>query len=153
MRPPPVGGDRQCFDEVRSYREAVVRLSLATVAAIALHAESLDEAVRATHADGDVNTLFRLAMQFQIVDDVVDFGEDLSAGLPSFLTASRSRPQALALTADAARSYGASGGSSGAGVLPLRLALEGITALTILVVRAARRGDLLHLLDTHQRRA
>ena len=35
-RRPPIGGDQRNFDDVRAYREAVVRLSLATVTAIAL---------------------------------------------------------------------------------------------------------------------
>ena len=45
-RRPPVGGDRRRFDDVRSYREAVARLSLAITAAIALNAESLEEAIQ-----------------------------------------------------------------------------------------------------------
>ena len=42
-RRPSIGGDHRRFDEVRVYREAVARLSLATVAAIALNAESLED--------------------------------------------------------------------------------------------------------------
>ena len=45
---PSIGGDDRRFNEVRVYREAVARLSLATVVAIALNARSLDEALRAT---------------------------------------------------------------------------------------------------------
>jgi hypothetical protein len=60
--------------------------------------------------------------------------------LPSFLTASAPLPQALALTADAARSYAASRGpSTGAGVFPLEASLYGITLMTKLVVGMARR--------------
>ena len=39
-RRPSIGGDHRRFDEVRSYREAVARLSLATVTAIALNARA-----------------------------------------------------------------------------------------------------------------
>ena len=135
-RRPSIGGDHRRFDEVRSYREAVARLSLATVTAIALNGERLEEGIRATHCDGDVETLFRIAMQCQIIDDVLDYTEDLSAGLPSFLTASASLPQAMALTARAARSYAASPErASGNGVFPLRMALCVVTAVTKLVVR------------------
>jgi hypothetical protein len=137
-RRPPIDGDLQRFDDVRSYREAVVRLSLATVTAIALNAECLDDGIRATYCDSDVAALFRMAMQCQIMDDVIDYRKDLSAGLPSFLTASASLPQAMALTADAVRFYAASRG----GVFPLELALHIITLVTKLVVGVGRRREV-----------
>jgi hypothetical protein len=139
-RRPPIGGDHRRFDEVRSYREAVARLSLATVVAVALDAECHDEEIGATHCDNDVEALFRIVMQCQIIDDVVDYAEDQSAGLPSFLTACASLPQAIELTARAARYYGASCASSSAnGVFPIRVALRVFTAVTTLVVRIAHR--------------
>jgi hypothetical protein len=141
-RRPSIGGDLQRFDDVRSYREAVARLSLATVAAIALNAECLDEEIRATYCDSDVAALFRMAMQCQIMDDVIDYRKDLSAGLPSFLTACASLPQAIALTADAVRFYAARRGpSAGGGVFPLEAALHVITLVTKLVVGVARRRE------------
>lgn len=137
-RRPPIGGDQWRFEEVRLYREAVARLSLATIAAIALNAARLEDGIRATHDDGDVAMLFRMAMQCQIIDDVVDYTKDLSAALPSFLTASASLPQALALTAKAARSYASSPGpSSRSAVFPLRTALHVLSAVTTLVGRIA----------------
>ena len=140
---PSIGGDLQRFNDARSYREGVARLSLATLTAIALDAESLDEGIRATHCDSDVAALFRMAMQCQIMDDVIDYREDLSAGLPSFMTASRSLPQAIALTADAVRFYAASRGpSTGGGVFPLEAALRVITLVTKLVVGVARRREV-----------
>jgi hypothetical protein len=145
-RRPPVGGDRRRFDAVRSYREAVARLSLATITAIALHADGLDEGIRATHGDGDVAALFRMAMQCQIIDDVVDYEEDLSAGLPSFLTASASLAQALSWTAEAARSYAVvPGRSAGRSVLPVRVALHLVTTVTKLVIAVAGRGEARHV--------
>lgn len=141
-RRPPVGGDRRRFDAVRSYREAVVRLSLATIEAIALDEEGLDEGILATHADGDVAVLFRMAMQCQIIDDVVDYKEDLSAGLPSFLTASASLPQALSWSAEASRSYALlPGHSAGRSVLPMRVALRLVTAVTKLAITAGVLAD------------
>ena len=135
-RRPSIGGDHRRFDEVRSYREAVARVSLAAVTAIALNGERLEDGIRATHGDPNVETLFRIVMQCQIVDDVLDYAEDWSAGLPSFLTACASLPQAMALTAKAARSYAARPKhGSGAGVFPLRMALSAVTAVTKLVVR------------------
>jgi hypothetical protein len=137
---PSIGGDHRRFDEVRTYREAVARLSLAAVTAIALNGECLEDEILATHRDSDVETLFRIAMQCQIIDDVLDYTEDASAGLPSFLTACGSLPHAMELTAKAARSYAASPGcSSGDGLFPLRMALCVVTAVTTLVVRLADR--------------
>jgi hypothetical protein len=141
-RRPSLGGDRQHFDDARSYREAVVRLSLATITAIALKAECFEDAMRATYCDSDVAALFGMAMQCQIIDDVVDYREDLSVGLPSFLTATASLPQAMALTADAARSYAANrGGSAGGGVFPLEVALYVISAVTKLVIAVGRQRN------------
>jgi hypothetical protein len=153
-RRPAVGGDLRRFDEVRSYREAVVRLSLATIVAIALNADCLEDATGATHDDSDVASLFRMAMQCQIIDDVIDYRKDLSAGLPSFLTATASLPYAMTLTAEAARSYGVPlGYSAGRGAFPLRVALSAITAVTRLVVHVARRGEVPHELAADERRA
>jgi hypothetical protein len=153
-RRPAVGGDRRRFDDVRSYREAVARLSLATIAAIALNAECLEHAIRSTYCESDVAALFRMAMQCQIIDDVIDYGEDLSAGLPSFLTASASLPQAIALTTDAARSYGARRQRSAeSGVFPLEAALYVLTAVTTLVVAVAGRGEARNALAVGRRRA
>ncbi len=150
-RRPAPGGARQHFDDVRSYREAVVRLSLATITAIALKAECLEDAMRATDCDSDVAALFGMAMQCQIIDDVLDYREDLSVGLPSFLTAAASRPQAMAWTAEAARSYAASReGSAGAVVFPLEVALWVITAVTKLVMAVARRGAVRNALAAGQ---
>lgn len=152
-RRPSIGGDLQRFDDVRSYREAVARLSLATITAIALNAECLEEGIRATYCDSDVAALFRMAMQCQIMDDVIDYRRDLSAGLPSFLTASASLPQAIAWTADAVRVYAASrGASAGVGVFPLEAALHVITLATKLVVGVARRREVRDRVVAHQRR-
>jgi hypothetical protein len=137
-RRPSIGGDHRRFDDVRAYREAVARLSLATVTAIALNAESVEDGIRETRSDGDVQTLFRIVMQCQIIDDVLDYEEDLLAGLPSFLTACASLPLALALTAEASRDYGASRGrgrSSLNGALPLRIALYGVSAFSSATLR------------------
>ena len=134
-RRPPIGADA---DVVRGYREAVARLSIGTAAAIALNGRDRAHDVAAPRGDGDVETLFRILMQCQIIDDVMDYAEDRSAGLPSFLTAATSLPEAIAATAEASRSYGAGGTPrDGAAVFPLRLALLIISVLARLVVWAA----------------
>ncbi|MDQ3489290.1 MAG: hypothetical protein M3468_16375 [Acidobacteriota bacterium] len=133
-RPSP-GGDERRLVQVAAYRESVARLSITTAAAIALNPKGREPDLRATHADIDVDTLFRILMQCQIIDDIVDYAEDLSAGLPSFLTGSASLSQSLVSTAAAARSYGATrGASSGSSVFPLRATLSVITTLTTFLV-------------------
>jgi hypothetical protein len=127
---PSIGGEHRHFEEVREYREAVAGLTLATAAAIALNDNSLETP--------DMNALWRILMQCQVIDDVLDYAEDVSRGLPSFVTALAEPRQALALSADAVRSY-ATGGSAAAGqaMLPLRLALGVVTAATRIVVWVA----------------
>jgi hypothetical protein len=152
-RRPSIGGDLQRFADVRSYREAVARLSLATVTAIALDAKCLDDGIRATYCDSDVAALFRMTMQCQIVDDVIDYRKDLSAGLPSFLTASASLPQAIALTADSIRFYGATrGAAAGGGVFPLEAALRVMTLVTKLFVAVARSREARGRVAAERRR-
>jgi hypothetical protein len=123
-RRPSVGGDHRHFAEVRAYREGVARLSIETAAAIALNA-----------GDCEVETLFRLLMQCQIIDDALDYAEDAAAGLPSFLTATASFPEAIALTAEAARHYATCRST----MLPLRITLGTVSAITRLVLRVAHR--------------
>ena len=75
---------------------------MAVVVTTATGTHCLDEGIRATHCDGDFNILFRIAMQCQIIDDVLDYSSDRSAGLTSFLTASASLPDAIERTHQAA---------------------------------------------------
>ena len=137
-RRPPVAGGRRRFEEVRASREAVARMSLATLVAIALDAESLEDALQETHCDSEVGALFRIVMQCQIIDDVLDYAEDVSAGLPSFLTATASLPKAIELTAETARSYASkSHRATRNSVFPLRAAASVVTAAARLVVSLA----------------
>lgn len=140
-RRPSIGGDRRRFDEVRIYREEVARLSIATAAAIALNPPCRSDDIRAASGDGDIDILFRVLMQCQIIDDVLDYREDRCAGLPSFMTASASLTDALEWTATASRGYG-SVHWSGHRVFPLRVALAIITAATRLIVRLADRWHI-----------
>ena len=140
-RPRP-GGDRSRFQNVIAYREAVVRLSLGMVATAARVNPGLDEAIAATDGDGDLNLLFRIVMLCQIIDDVLDYSHDRSAGLPSFLTACQSLPQSLKRTRVAARGYADDRhGKRPAGVFPLRVARFHVSLCTRLVV-FLRRGSV-----------
>ncbi len=134
---PSIDGDHRRFDEIRSYREAVAGLTLATASAIALDDESLE--------DADMDTLFRILMQCQIIDDVLDYKADRSAGLPSFVTAATMRHEAVALTVEASRSYAERGPSPVHGALPLRMALWAASALAQVVVRAADQRMIVRL--------
>ena len=135
QRPPP-GGDHRRFDEVRLYRESVARLSLGTVAAIALGEKRVADGIRAIDDDYDLATLFRVVMLCQIIDDVLDYADDVSARLPSFLTAAASLSHALTWTAEAARSYAkCPDWPRSAGVFPFRAALFVISVFTTLLIR------------------
>lgn len=126
-RRPSPGGGHQRFIEVRDYRERVARLSLFTAAAIALPGADDD--------DVDVDTLFRILMQCQIVDDVLDHAEDAAAGLPSFLTACESLSDARAWSADASRAYAAKSSPLKTRVVfPFRVALWLFTLAARLVI-------------------
>jgi len=134
-RRPLPGGDYWQFQKVSLYREAVVRLSLGMVATTANGNQCLDETIRATYCDADLNILFRIVMQCQIIDDVLDCSKDLSAGLPSFLTASKSLPQAFELTWLAVLAYADARNLPRTGdVFPLRSALFLVSTCTKLVI-------------------
>jgi hypothetical protein len=145
-RRPLPGGDYWQFQKVRRYREAVVRLSLGMVATTANGNQCLDEGIRATYCDADLKILFRIVMQCQIIDDVLDYSKDKSAGLPSFLTASQSLPQAFELTRLAALGYADDRDLPRTGaVFPLRSALRLVSTCTKLVLvlgRWRQRTDL-----------
>ncbi len=137
---PAAGGTLDGFDDIRRYREAVARLSLQTAAAIALSPPSSTRIVTAADCDGDsdVDLLVRVLIQCQVVDDVLDYETDMSAGLPSFLTACAPVAQSLALTDRAVRGYLSEGlRGTGPAVFPFRVALLGSTAITMVVLRAA----------------
>jgi hypothetical protein len=133
-RPAAGGGDGQ-FQLVLRYREDVVRLSLAMVFTTAVGRQGLDEAIRETRCEPDLNLLFRIVMQCQIIDDTLDYAHDLSGRLPSFLTASQSLDRACELTRQAADGYADMGGTRRRDDLfPLRLALFAVSILARLVL-------------------
>jgi hypothetical protein len=77
---PRLSGRENLLREVAGYREKVVRLSLAALAAIAFgRTEIVDGAFPAS--------LFAPVMLIQICDDLLDWRKDLRAGLPTFVTA------------------------------------------------------------------
>ena len=151
-RRPPVAGGRRRFEEVRGTREAVARMSLATLVAIALDAESLEDAFQETHCDSEVEALFRIVMQCQIIDDVLDYAEDVPAGLPSFLTATASLPEAIELTAETARSYASKPHrATQKSAFPLHAAASVVTAAARLVVSLAELRHRTALAFSHWR--
>ena len=135
-RRPAIGGDHGRFDEIREYREGVARLVFETAAAIALAPGPMRDDVPEIQADSDVDALVRVLLQCQIIDDVLDYKEDWSGGLPSYLTGCASVAEALELTAGAARSYGAHTDA----VFPLRVSLSAATLASRFVVAIAARA-------------
>jgi hypothetical protein len=132
-RRPAIGGDHRRFDEIREYREGVARLVFETAAAIALAADIPADRMPGIESDCDLEALVRILLQCQIIDDALDYRDDLSGGLPSYLTACSSLREGLELTAGAARSYGAALPA----VFPLRLSLAAATAAARLAVAVA----------------
>ena len=133
-RPSPSGDARQ-HKKAQAYRESVIRLSLGMIAATALGNLTIDDGIRATHRDEDIETLYRIVMLCQIIDDVLDFTTDTDDRLPSFLTAHASPSQALALTSDAATCYADSGDlPSSPHLFPFRIALLGVTVFAKLAI-------------------
>jgi hypothetical protein len=137
-RPSPLDDNWQ-FHKIRTYREAVVRLQLGMVATTASGSHSIDEGIRATYCDDDLRILFRIVMQCQIIDDVLDYSIDMSAGLPSFLTASDSLPEAIKLTRQAAFDYADRRDLPRSDdVFPLRTALIAASICAKLMIRLSR---------------
>ena len=130
--------DATSFEEIRAYREAGVRLSLAAASGIAFPGADLDQQVQSSTRDADLDTLVRILLHCQVIDDVLDYRGDLASGLPSFLTACASLPEALTLTATAIRTPTSRRGSTTRALFPFRLALWLFTAAARLVVRTAQ---------------
>lgn len=155
-RPAPGGGIPQ-FHQVRIYRESVASLSLHVLAAAALSRRSLSRVslsrptlaieayavdAYAVDAEHDLEMLFRIVMQCQILDDLIDYAKDRCAGLPSFLTATSTLGEALELTDVAAKHYAGHGERlRRCDFLPLRLALAALAALVNLSIRLCRWRD------------
>src|SRR5262245_10458567 len=72
-RRPQVGGDHRRFDEVRAYREQVVRISIATAAAIAMEAETVARGIRAIDRERNLDKVFRIVLQSAVLHDVLDY--------------------------------------------------------------------------------
>lgn len=134
------------FTEVRNYREAVVKLSLGVLAVVALgetpghySTKCLRDSVDAIDQDPDLNLLFRLAMQCQILDDLWDYSADLARRLPSFLTTTQSLRDALQSTAQTSRCYRIRSTRTGEAEerFSFTVALFGTSAVTSFVIKLA----------------
>jgi hypothetical protein len=138
-RRPSPGGDARHHRTVQSYRESVVRLSLGMVAATALDNLSIDDGIQATYHDAEIETLYRIVMLCQIIDDVLDFATDIDNDLPTFLTAHTLPREALSLTSEAATRYADGGGlPTSRHLFPFRVALLAISALAKLTIMFGR---------------
>ena len=122
-----------------SKSEDVVQLSLGMLTSTVFGLDCLDDGIQAVRAERDLAIVFGIVMQCQVIDDVVDYSKDAAAGLPSFLTAPESLGQAFELTSQAARGYANDQGLPRSGeVLPLRLALFGVSAVAKLLITLGR---------------
>ncbi len=137
---PLAGGDDSRHQRVLWYRESVVRWSLGMVAATAFDLPSVEAGFQTTQTDSDLEQLFRIVMQCQIMDDVLDYGQDVRAGLPGFLTVPRSLDRAFDLVQSAANRYAEGGQFLQSGrLMPLRIALAAVSLCARLTIVLGRR--------------
>ena len=138
-RRPCPGGNRLDSQRVRTYREDVVRLSLGVLTTTAFAHESLDDGIQAIEVEDDLAVLFAIVMQCQIIDDVVDYSKDVTAGLPGFLTSSESLLEAFELTCLATRFYASDRGWARSGrEFPFRFALFAVSVIAKLLINLGR---------------
>ncbi len=137
LRPLP-GGDLRTFEDVRAYREAVAKLSLETITAVVFAADDCGDSGGRTELcrselirrRRELEMLFRIVMQCQIIDDVLDYSRDAAAGLPSFLTATAEIQQSIQSSGEAVRTYeNVECLSPFAATTVLRMALFGVSNL------------------------
>lgn len=106
---PDAAGESGNFLRVQTYRESVVRTSLATVTNIAFGKKpdntTFAETVLPPTIDVDIEILFRLVMLCQVIDDTLDAKSDLARGLPSFITAVEDQTLSLSATSQLATEY------------------------------------------------
>lgn len=130
-----VQGSQAC-ENARVYREAVVRLNMGVLAAVAFDLRSLDEGINCTHHQ-NISLLLKIVMLMQVIDDILDYRDDLAKGLPSFLTMVElpDSLQQVTFAVDAYSNYEES--RSTEGCYPFRLALGCVGKITWLAVKAA----------------
>lgn len=140
-RPSP-GGDALRYQDVRAYREAVIRLSLALVTAAAFDFDSPDDGLAVLRDKGDFEIICRIVMQCQVIDDVLDERKDRAAGLPSFLTATVSRGLALEMTEDLIADYReAKNLEPTRAAFAFQIALAAVSAIAWFVLQVKRQWD------------
>lgn len=136
---PNAGGQPISFSIAKAYREEVVELSLGVLTTAAFGLEFVNDGIQVVRTDPDLAIIFRIVVQCQVIDDVVDYSKDVAAGLPSFLTSSESLQQAFELTAQASRNYSdLKSVSRSAHVLPFQIALVVVSVIAKIVMTLAR---------------
>jgi hypothetical protein len=141
-RPLAFGDCSQC-EAVKAYRENVARLSLGFLTMVALGYATVEDGIEATRTNGDLDILFKIVMQCQIIDDVFDYSKDVARGLPGFLTASSELIDTFQLTSHAARHYAnGSSPSKDRALFALRIALMAVSAVakTMIMLGRWRQG-------------
>lgn len=136
-------GDRSQCETVKAYREDVARLSIGYFTMVAFGYATIEDGIKATRTDVNLQILFRIVMQCQIIDDVFDYSKDVARGLPGFLTASSELIDTFQLTSQAARHY-ANGSSTSKDrpLFALRIALMAVSVIakTMIMLGRWRQG-------------
>jgi hypothetical protein len=121
-----------------AYREDVIRLSLGTVSTIAEINSDIASGIQSTKDMGAMNVLFRIVMQCQILDDVLDQQKDTALKLPTFMTASSDSAAGFRLALQAVVGYSHRKRAATGELALLNFALMSVTVATKIVIVAAR---------------
>lgn len=153
LKRPEAFRDHLQSEDTLRYRESIVGLNLTFLIMLSLEYGSLEECLRATHADDDLKLLFRIVMQCQIIDDVFDYSKDVRQRLPGFLTASARLGESFDMTWNAARRY-ASGHSSSriSSLFPLQAALflVSMIAKTLIILGRWRQRSQIAKMNSYE---
>ncbi len=153
LKRPVAFRDHLQSEDTLRYRENIVGLNLTFLALLSLECGSLEQCLKATHADHDLSLLFRIVMQCQIIDDVFDYSKDVRQRLPGFLTASARLGESFDMTWNAARRYASGHSCSRIGSLfPLQTALfiVSVTAKTLIILGRWRQRSQIAKMNSYE---
>jgi hypothetical protein len=122
----PLHGDE--VGSIKSYREQVNRLSLATLWAIASGTDPVTSAAQLRYQN-DLGLHFRIIMLIQLIDDIIDRGRDTRRQLPSFTSPPDADADQLRTIIHGYANHGLTGN------LPPRVTLAAFKRIALILIR------------------